>query len=441
MWQKQADAVGSASPDPSTSLASADPVPKPSFANKPPPGHTGPRGMQPRQTYSRVNTGAPPIPDAGASSQKSMEPRGLEFLPKLSEVMTMPEMTMTARPYSLNDMIKAAMDGSLARTDVTAEAIRQMGATPVEKTASSDAGPLSTEVLMKLADALDYVGTEIEKGAEIQLPHPTGGDLAKPGTGPGALKVTKATTDGKNPSQPGNSGGKAPSTGGTEHGANPHMPNNMPATNASMHHGEQPVDPMGNKKHASVIERLKKLSSAPVTTAAPAVSSFIADLRKTAASLQTKVAEDAINPAQISAPASVDTSKSPPGATPSGEGVPSQPADVSAQERLIDSNKAAIDATKREVKADAVSDAGRVFVNTPMKDPVLDQVFAHSGQAGVKTSSVQGEALKIAAARSLLSKLAADAVEEAKKKGKEKESNMGGGSPPPPGVPSPAFTQ
>ncbi len=440
MWQKQADAVGSATPDPSTSLASADPVPKPSIANKPPPGHTGPRGMQPRQTYSRVNTGAPPIPDAGASSQKSMDPRGLEFLPKLSEV-TMPEMTMTTRPVSLNDMIKAAMDGSLARTDVTAEAIRQMGGTPpAEKTASSEADPLSTPVLMKLADALDFVGNEIEKGAEIQLPHPAGGNLSKPGGGPNALHVmeSKAIT-GKNPSQPGQSGGKAPATGGTEHGANPHAPSNMPATNASMMHPEQPNDPMGNKKHASVLERLKKLASAPATPVAPVVSSFIADIRKTASSLQTKVAEDAINPAQISAPASVDTSKAPPGATPSGEGVPSQPADVSAQERLIDSNKAAIDATKREVKADAVGDASRVFVNTPMKDPVLDQVFAHSGQAGVKTSSVQGEALKIAAARSLLSKLAAEAVEA--KKSKEKESNMGGGSPPPPGVPTPAFTQ
>jgi hypothetical protein len=433
MTQKLADAVGSASPDPNVSLASAEPIPKPNIANKPPPGQTGPRGMQPRQTYSRVNTGAPPIPDAGASSQKSLEPRGLEFLPKLSEV-TMPEPTMTPRP-SLNDMIKSAMEGSLSRTDITAEAIRQLGGTPtVEKTASAgDDGELPTERLLKLADALDYAAEELLKGASIELPHPTGGDLSKPGGGPNALHIEGSKSiSGKNPMQPGHSGGKPPATGGTEHGAHPSMPDNALATNATMRHGEQPTDPMGNK-HASALvtsnlSRLTKLASATIV---PTVSAnpLVAAIRTKVASVQ-KLAEDAINPAQISA-GKVDPAKPPAGAAPSGEGEPSVPADVSAQERLIDSNKAAINYTKHDAKRDAVSDAGRVFANTPMKDPVLHMAFAHSGEAGVKTS-----ALRVAAARTLLSKVAADVADAAKKK---KESTMG--SPPPPGVPSPAFTQ
>lgn len=433
MTQKLADAVGSASPDPNVSLASAEPVPRPNIANKPPPGQTGPRGMQPRQTYSRVNTGAPPIPDAGASSQKSLEPRGLEFLPKLSEV-TMSEPTMSTRP-TLNEMIKSAMAGSLVRTDITTEAIRQLGGTPpVEKTASaSDDGEMPTDRLLKLADALDYAAEELLKGAAIELPHPTGSDISKPGGGPNALHVEGAKSiSGKNPLQPGHLGGKPPATGGVEHGANPHMPANMPATNASMHHGEQPVDPMGNKKHAealvaSNLSRLSKLAGAPI---APEVSAnpVIMAIREKVAAL--KVAEDAINPAQISA-GKIDPAKSPSDVSASGEHVPSQPADVSAQKRLIDSNKAAIDYTKREAKHDAIGDVSRVFANTPMQDPVLGMAFAHSGQAGVKTS-----ALRIAAARTLLSKVAADVADAAKKK---KESTMG--SPPPPGVPSPAFTQ
>jgi hypothetical protein len=435
MTQKQADAVGSATPDPSTSLASAESVPKPSIANKPPPGHTGPRGMQPRQTYSRVNTGAPPIPEAGVSSQKSMEPRGLEFLPKLSEV-TMAENAMIARPTSLNDMIKAAMSGTTQRVNVTDEAIHQLGGEAAKVAAAGAADEdITTEQILKIAAALDFVGTELEKGAEIQLPAPAGGDLSKPGAGPGALHVTKAMTDGKNPSQPGNSGGHAPPGPTMEHGANPHMPDNAMATNEAMRHPKQPNDPMGNKHAAlanSNVERMKKLGGA--TEASP----FISQIRKTAAALKTKQAEDAINPAQISAPASVDTAKPPPGAAPAGEQVPSQPADVSAQERLIDTNKAAIGTTKREAKADAISDVSRVFVNTPMQDPVLDQVFSHSGQAGVKTSAMNQDALKVGAARALLSKLAAEVEDAAKKK---KESNMGGGAPPPPGVPSPAFTQ
>jgi hypothetical protein len=402
--------------------------------------------MQPRQTYSRVNTGAPPIPEAGASSQKSMEPRGLEFLPKLSEV-TMAETTMITRPnFTLNDMIKAAMDGTLQRADIAGEAVRQLGGTSQEKTAGVDTSQFSTEHLLKLADAIDFVATSIEKGAEIHLPHPDGSNLAKPGGGPNALHVMEAKSiSGKNPMQPGHSGGKPAPGPSMERGAHPSMPDNAMATNANMHHPEQPKDPMGNK-HAELysknLERLKTAGAAPAAPAEPS-NPLIDSIRKTAERLKTKVAEDAINPAQISAAPSVDTSKPPPGAAPAGQEVPSRPADVTSQERMIDSNQAAINYTKRDAKADAVADAGRVFVNTPMKDPVLDMVFANSGKAGVKTSSVREDALKLAGARALLSKLASDVAEEAKRKkeGKEKESNMGGGAPPPPGVPSPAFTQ
>lgn len=424
MRQKQANSVGSATPDPMVDVASAEAVPKVEISNKPPPGQTGPKGLQPRQTYSRVNTGAPPMPDAGVSGQKSMAPRGLEFLPKLSEVMM--STTVTPTP-TINDMLKAAMSGTLGKIDVTAEAARQLGEEPEKTAASVNTDSLPTDLLMKLADAVDFVADQIEKGAEIHLPSAAGGQPA-PGTGPGALKVMKAETSGKNPSQPGHSGGHPTGGGGMETGKHGPAPANAMATNEKMQHPKQPADPVNGKTaealEASNVERLSKVGSG--------FSPAIQEIRETAAAI--KAAEDANNPAQISAGPAV-----PPDASPSEEKVPSMPADVSAQERLISSNRAAIDYTKKDAKRDPISDVGKLVTETPMKDPVLNQLFDHSGQAGVKTSQ-QLDVVKVAAARALLSKLASEASDKTKKK----ESNMSSGqagAPPPPGVPSPAFTQ
>lgn len=369
---------------------------------------------------------------------------------------------ITPQP-SLNDMLKAAMAGTIGKLDVTAEAMRQLGE-PETKTASATTDSLPTDLLAKLADACEYIADELDKEAAVALSAPAAGQPA-PGTGPGALHVMKnEAVAGKNPAQPNQSGGKPGPATATEKG-HAHAPDNAMATNKAMHHPEQPADPV-NGKTASLAEsnfaRIMKLAGfdkeallpmpdmgkvhAALGAAKKALpggpaGGIVAQMAQKAqapmgiAAQFAKRAEDANNPAQISAGPAVA-----PDTSASEEGVPATPADVSAQERLINTNRAAIDYTKRDAKRDPVSDVAKLVTHTPMQDPVLGQVFAHSGQAGVKTSSAL-DATKVAAARTLLSRLVKEANDKNKK---TKESNMGAGqagAPPPPGVPSPAFTQ
>jgi len=529
---KQASTVGSASPDPAVDAAAAESIPAPSISNKPPPGQTGPRGMQSRQTYSRVNTGTPQTPEAGASAQKNTAPGGLDFLPKLSEA----RMNTTPRP-TIQDMVKAAMAGAISRVDITNEAIHQYGGEVKTASAEYEGQSLPTDLINKLADALGYVADQIEKGAAIEF---SGGSTAGVGAGegPGHLHVMQAEViSSKNPSQPGQTGGRDQAGAPMESGATKTAPTNAMGTNESMRHPEQPADPMNGKTAGALaaanLDRLSKVGFS-VTDAghkfdaaqakavqtkhedtraaresydkeSPVLGSMLGhparnlgdrlnarhhayvarehaggsnaynplgglltktDREKKAAYQakhagnivdqvahlapanaqyirevfgQVKAAEDALNPAKIQAGRTGGPVAS---GTASGEAVPSQPSDVSAQERLIESNMAAINYTKREAKRDPHEDARRVFNSPVMKDPVLDQVWANSGKAGVKTSS-RNDVVKIAAARALLSKLAADSTESRKLK----TSNMGtAGTPPPPParqstISGPAFTQ
>jgi hypothetical protein len=146
-----------------------------------------------------------------------------------------------------------------------------------------------------------------------------------------------------------------------------------------------------------------------------------------------KQAEDAINPAQISGgKAEAVGAKPPKGAAPSEEGVPKEPGDVSSQKRkMIDSNQAAIDYTKRDAKADPKKDMKDVVTEPALSsstDTVLSQALDEDG--GNKISSVQ-----FAAARALISKLAAGACAPAGKKTKKAQGmggsmGMGAGMPP-----------
>lgn len=146
----------------------------------------------------------------------------------------------------------------------------------------------------------------------------------------------------------------------------------------------------------------------------------------------SKLAEDAINPAQISAgSAPAQGAAPPPGATPSEEGVPSEPSDVNRQKNLIDSNQAAIDYTKQQAKADPKSDVNKVLDEpalTSSTDKTLQETLDHTSQAGVKISSAL---TKTAAAQALLYKLAEAAqCEKNDAKKKEKQSQMSGLSNP-----------
>lgn len=145
-----------------------------------------------------------------------------------------------------------------------------------------------------------------------------------------------------------------------------------------------------------------------------------------------KMAEDAINPAQIKAGKIDDVGDTPPdGAVASGEGAPAEPSDVNAQKRkMISSNEAAINYTKRDAKADPKSDLGDVIEEPALSDntdKTLDMVLDHTDQAGAKISSAQ--LAKLAAARAVLSKIAQKHKVAAKKTKKSNMGGMGGGAP------------
>ncbi len=494
-WRKQSAAIGSGTPDPSMDAADTQPVPSPIVANKPAPGLTGPKGLAPRTSYSRVNTGAPPTPDAGASGQKASQPRGLEFLPTKvahKEKISMTT-TMMQRP-NLHDLIKEAMEGTASKVDISAEAMRQLenvGATTLAHTKTASAAPaqssrVPTEYLHKLAGALDHmVKTASEGTTTIQ-----------PGKGPNALEVLETTSAGENVDV--NMGGaraKIPTSPAMESSGVAKDPANAMATNATMSHPEQPEDPMHNEKSAAALyeknlavfglskealdkKRIVEAASSAgkkakdVLTGAKARSLYHdlkandgalpsavkepmkAQLKKEvgktvgayagiggAAALAAKAAtgkkkeasilernlavmgiakqaEDAINPAQISA-GKTETGATPPeGVSASEEAGPSEPSDVNSQKSMISSNEAAINYTRRQAKADPKKDAGHLLNEPALSastDTVLNEAFDHTSQAGAKIASSR---MRTAAAQALLSKLAEDAKGDAKKKEK-----------------------
>lgn len=518
-WRKQSAAIGSGTPDPSMDAAATQPVPSPIVANKPAPGLTGPKGLAPRTSYSRVNTGAPPTPDAGASGQKASQPRGLEFLPTKvahKEKISMTT-TMMQRP-NLHDLIKEAMEGTASKVDISAEAMRQLenvGATTLAHTKTASAAPaqssrVPTEYLHKLAGALDHmVKTASEGTTTIQ-----------PGKGPNALEVLETTSAGENVDV--NMGGaraKIPTSPAMESSGVAKDPANAMATNATMSHPEQPEDPMHNEKSAAALyaknlavfgiktaadkdDKSKTLSTGEKVLSgvlggagaymgardaraegksalkggaigalkgvpgglvgsmaggqaghhigkavggdkgalvgqllggvagqtAGQIGSYklLSGKKKEASILErnlavmgiAKQAEDAINPAQISA-GKTETGATPPeGVSASEEAGPSEPSDVNSQKSMISSNEAAINYTRRQAKADPKKDAGHLLNEPALSastDTVLNEAFDHTSQAGAKIASSR---MRTAAAQALLSKLAEDAKGDAKKKEK-----------------------
>lgn len=145
-----------------------------------------------------------------------------------------------------------------------------------------------------------------------------------------------------------------------------------------------------------------------------------------------KQAEDAINPAQISAGRADAVGPEPPhGASPSEEGVPSEPSDVQAQKRkMVSSNEAAINYTKRDAKGDPKSDVNQVLNEPALSestDKVLSQALVHNDEAGSKISSA--DVTRIAGARAVLQKLAAAHIPRQKTK-KSMIPGMSGGAAP-----------
>lgn len=126
-----------------------------------------------------------------------------------------------------------------------------------------------------------------------------------------------------------------------------------------------------------------------------------ASIKNLLKSAMRKTAEDALNPAQISGSQSGlwETTYN---ATPSGEGTPSLPGEAAGQERMVASNQAAINYTKRDAKAvpkKRMREVLREPAQSRSTDRVLHANLDNADKAGVKLSSVQ---VKTAAAKAML---------------------------------------
>jgi hypothetical protein len=388
----------------------------------------------------------------------------MEFLPR----KTAHVMSIQTRP-TLQDMLKAAMAGTAGKVDITAEANLQLTNhgeepdEPPEKLAADYSIP--TEQCVKLADAVDFVAVEVAKEADIAQPK------VEVGKGPGALDVSKAESSEAN-IDAGQGGSAKPECTPPKNPPIQAEPvqsgkaNTGFQDNLGMKHPEQPTDPWGNEKgkisaavlerlgiKTSQVERFEGKKAPPYTGKAAKGQPPVAmggkekaggSCPKTAAPInlirhfagQLKTAEDAINPAKVSAP-TVDPAKPPEGASEAEKDVPPQPSDVTSQEKMVGSNQAAIDYTKGQAKADPKSDMRKVLTEPMMSgsgDQVLQKTLDNAGKAGIKIGSAEAQQMaedstRISAARALLTKLAADASEkkdDKAKKSKEKESGMGG---------------
>ena len=155
--------------------------------------------------------------------------------------------SMMTRP-TLQDLVKEAMAGTISKAEISAEATRQLitqgDENEGEKTASVQAPDhIPTQYVEKLADALGYLADTFEKSAEG----------VTPGSGPGALEVTQATSSEKNIDA--GEGGQAVSA--DQPPKNPALQaeqvqggkaNTGLETNDDMSHAEQPVEPIKNEK-------------------------------------------------------------------------------------------------------------------------------------------------------------------------------------------------
>ena len=467
LWSKQAEALGAGLPDQAKSTAAALPAAPIAVENKPAPGLKGPAGLAPRTSYSRVNTGAPTISSAGIE-QKSVAPRGLESLRKVAHKENSMAQMVT-RP-ALQELVKAAMEGSISKVDIGLEASRlaaQRGEIYEQAKTAAIAEPdsIPTDYCEKVAEALDYLSKE----AAIQISAGTSSGVG-PGEGPNALAVSTPSSK-DSPIGPGQQG-----QGRTQPPKDPPMaafsdsksPANAMATNIDMQHGEQPVDPMHNE-HASIAAQktaelenknlavLRKLAK-PETKeeerhedheAAESPKKEKEEEKKASTLLLKnleklglkKTAEDAINPAQISGgKAEATGAEAPVGVSAAGEGpIPSEPSDVNSQKRLISSIDAAINYTKGEAKADPKKDLGHILTEPALSsatDKTLAEAFDSTAKAGVKIASEK--MVKTAAAHALLTKLAAEVASDKAKK--EKSANLGTTSQDASGFSAPALS-
>jgi hypothetical protein len=361
----------------------------------------------------------------------------MEFLPAKVAHKEISMARMMTRP-TMHDLVKEAMAGTVSKVDITAEAARQLGhpMTPQEQTkTAAQEGPavLPDEVIEKYAAALEHLAKEAAD--------PGSAGVASPGVGPGqgagqVMDVLEAKAEGDGVMEAGQSGQAISKDVPPKDPPMTTFPDNKGAANAmdtnlDMEHGEQPVDPMHNGTASNAAQKQAQVNLMhllQLTGQAPAQDKT-ASLAERNMAMLTKMAEDAINPAQISGgQASAQGADEPDGVSGAEEGpVPPVPADASRQQSMVASNQAAIDYKKRQAKAQPKKELGHLIDEPALSaahDKVLHKAWNHTDQAGAKIASAK--LTKTAAAHALLLKLAEEAEDEKKKKGakKEKQSNV-----------------
>jgi len=419
-WVKLSKAIGSGTSDPVQSESAIAPVPTIASANKPAPGQTGPKGLAPRTTYSKVNTGTPPTTSVGMN-QKTVPPLGAAFLPRKTAQVNMT--TMIGRP-SLQELMASAMEGTMDKVAVSVEASRQLGEER-QKEAAQSSDYISTEMASKLAGAMSYIAKLAQEG-QVQVV----------GEGPGALDVMASNKTDKMPG-PGDQG---QATAAHQAPMNPPLQpekkqtgkaNTGLQTNDETHLPPYPTEPIKNQQAA--VQPPSAIPEATDMTAKSAsvrrVLGAIGKLKKTSSvagapvAILRKLAEDAINPAQVSGKKEV-----PPPATQVGEGTPAEPSDVTSQKSMISSNQSAIGYKKVQAKKDPISDVEQVVTEPAMSastDSTLQQTLDHTQEAGAKISMAKN-AHQIAAARALLMKLAQEEEQKKEEEKKDEESKENG---------------
>lgn len=424
--------------------SAASPLPQIEVNSTKAPGLKAPKGISPQQNYSRLNSGMPPQPDAGAMEQKSAPPMGATMLPtKVASEGSMGTMSTTP---TLQNMVKSALDGANSRVRIAEEAAIQQ-ANMGDKTASekcseckkepctckdkkASAG-LTSEYVEKLARALEFAAPFVKSAADLAGPYNLTDHTQAVGKGPGALHVMQAEASKPLPDHKGQGRTQIPVSTPLQTavaGSKTQLENN----HAKHTHGEMIQKNVG--KTASVIAKLAKDEKAEkeetegMSQASKglekAEKAHSEENEKKEASLldiflgvkkaSIKTAEDAINPAHISAGAAVppDTSAAgESGGTPAG-GAPQGPTG------LVGSNESAINYNKNQAKAPSKTDSSKYW-NEPAlsgaNDTVLRDAFVHSSASDNNKMASANGVTKTAAARALLSKLAETAQDKVAK--------------------------
>lgn len=341
-------------------------------------------------------------------------------------------------------MLKISMADSAMKVNASLEAARQEDVTEKVAEKKSD-GPIDHEYALKLASAIEYVAEEFGKEAQV-------------GEGPNHLEVMESNVGGEQPFKPGNQGHghsqvptHTPMQASMPGGPKTQLENDKDHAPGGPGHQTTALSGGKGKTAAAKIrsafkkvaedEKLEKEESKGMDAAKAglekAEKAHEKEEKKEGSAnplvnyMRQKIAEDAINPAHISAGPAVA-----PVTMESGEAPKEQPAGGAPQgpTGLIASNASAADYKKSQSHGPRRSEL-KAYFNEPAltmsTDRTLAEAFTHTGEAGTKFASAGvGTGTKVAAARAVLSKLAEEAEENksVKDKGEEKKEKVNGAS-------------